>query len=89
MGDWYNKTDWQLTTCKGLVHLDDNTTRDTFRAAQHGQSEIFGKYTDTIFSLETLDSCKDINMYCYDAYNTLSQAKNSSSRNLAMFKFGD
>ena len=90
MGDWYNKTDWQLTTCKGLVHLDDNTTRDTFRAAQHGQSEIFGKhYTDTIFSLETLDSCKDINMYCYDAYNTLRQAKNSSSRHLAMFKFGD
>ena len=91
MGDWYNKTDWQLTTCQGLVHLDDNTTRDTFRAAQHGRSEIFGKhYTDTIFSLETLDSCKDINMYCYDAYNTLSQeAKNSSSRHLAMFKFGD
>ena len=89
MGDWYNKTDWQLTTCKGLVHLDDNTTRDTFRAAQHGQSEIFGKYTDTIFSLETLESCKHVHSYCQNAYDTLRKAKNSSSRNLVMFKFGD
>ena len=89
MGDWYNKTDWQLTTCQGLVHLDDNTTRDTFRAAQHGQSEIFGKYTDSIFSLETLESCKHVHSYCQNAYDTLRKAKNSSSRNLAMFKFGD
>ena len=89
MGDWYNKTDWILPTCQGLVHLDDNATRDTFRASERRQPSL-SSMADTIIPLETLESCKDINMYCSDAFDTLSKAnKNSSMHLLAMFKFGD
>ena len=30
MGDWYNKTDWEITNCTDFVKLNDNTTRDNF-----------------------------------------------------------
>ena len=81
MGDWYNKTDWILPTCQGLVHLDD-------KGGWAGR--------DTIIPLETLESCKDKDqytnkkLYCQDAFDTLSKAKSKSSMHpLAMFMFGD
>jgi len=79
MGDWYNKTDWEVTNCTEFVKLDDNTTRNNF----------FGAFHDMIFSLETLRACRDITSYCNDAYNTLKQAKSDDQNLLAMFKFGD
>ena len=79
MGDWYNKTDWEVTNCTEYVKLDDNTTRNNF----------FGAFHDMIFSLETLRACRDITSYCNDAYNTLKQAKSDDQNLLAMFKFGD
>ena len=79
MGDWYNKTDWQLKRkCPTLAA--DKLTNKRESVINH----------DMLFSLKNLKKCSDISWYCYDAYNTLKLFKSSHSSNpLALFKFGD
>ena len=70
MGDWYNKTDWKVTSCKEFVKLDieHNIIKDQIMNS-----------TDMIFSLETLKACQETTQYCKNAYNTLKLADTTTN----------
>ena len=76
MGDWYNKTDWKVTSCKEFVKLDieHNIIKDQIMNS-----------TDMIFSLETLKACQETTQYCKNAYNTLKLAETTTSRRVSLW----
>ena len=70
MGDWYNKTDWKVTSCKEFVKLD-NENNIIKGQIMHS--------TDMIFTLGTLKACQETTQYCKNAYNTLKLAETSTT----------
>ena len=66
MGDWYNKTDWQVIDCKEFVKLDNENNIIKGRTMHS---------TDMIFTLRTLKACQETTQYCKNAYNTLKLAE--------------
>jgi len=88
MGDWYNQTDWKVSSCDLLVEGE----------SQKSNGKFFDH--DMVFSLDTLQTCsnetnedRSVMMYCKDAYDTLMRSYSSDNPDTlpprAMFHFGD